>query len=85
MKNIILSIALFGITLTIKAQDETVNGKLTVKGHIYGQYVHTTDNNATGALFTYPGNQNLYLGAGKDQNGNKNEIILYNLSLQRRV
>ncbi|MDD7886016.1 hypothetical protein [Flavivirga sp. 57AJ16] len=47
---------------------------------LYGKYLHTTGNNATGALFTHPGNQNLYLGAGKDQNGNKNEIILYNLS-----
>ncbi|MBQ4804527.1 hypothetical protein J8L88_16825 [Aquimarina sp. MMG015] len=80
MKNVVLSIVLLGITLITKAQDETVNGKLTVNGHIYGQYLHTTDNNATGALFTYPANQNLYLGAGKDQNGNKNEIILYNLS-----
>lgn len=80
MKKIILTITLFGSFLSIKAQDETVDGKLTVDGHIYGKYLHTTDNNAIGALFTYPLNQNLYLGAGKDQNGNKNEIILYNLS-----
>ena len=30
MKKRILLIALFGITLGIKAQDETINGKLTV-------------------------------------------------------
>lgn len=54
--------------------------KLDVNGNFKARYINTTDGNATSSIFTYPGNQNLYVGAGKDLAGNKNEIILYNYS-----
>lgn len=84
MKYIVLFLATLLTCTLLPAQNETVNGNLTVHGrinadnHIKGKYLFTTDGNATGAVFTYPGNQNLYVASGKDTSGNKNEIILYN-------
>lgn len=59
---------------------DTKGYKLAVEGKILGSTLSTSDGNAKGEFFTYSKNQNLYLGAGKDKDGNKNEIILYNLS-----
>lgn len=79
MKKKILTLVLIGICFLAKAQDETINGKLTVTGNIKaGEYLTLTDGNTTSSIFTYSQDQNLYIGAGKDQNGNKNDIVLYN-------
>ena len=74
-------IAMIGMSLRVSAQDETVNGKLTVNGNIdSGESLNLVNKGVRHSIFNYSGNSNFYFGAGKDSEGNKKEMIFYNYS-----
>lgn len=74
-------IAMMGMSLGVSAQDQTVNGKLTVNGNIdSGEYLNLVNKGVRHSIFNYSGNSNFYFGAGKDSEGNKKEMIFYNYS-----
>ena len=57
----------------------SIAGNLNVGGNIQSKYLMTTDGTVTGGMFTYSSNHTLYIGAGNND-GNRHDIILYNLS-----
>ncbi|WP_051336224.1 DUF4200 domain-containing protein [Aquimarina latercula] len=79
MKKITIVIALIGINLGMKAQNETVNGNLTVKGNINQNIAGTPSvwyhliqsNNQNSGFWANNGNPALYL---RDTNGNLNVV-----------
>lgn len=77
----IVIIAMIGMSLSLKAQEWKTNGNNSTTGNLsVGEYFSLEKNGVRHSIFNYSVNSNLYFGAGRDNAGNKKEMIFYNYS-----